>query len=68
MNTPSRFSKLRPPSVINASCLIDVTYENYPKILGVSKKDQNHSVHSVSCLINKASRTSSCSMPSLKCG
>ena len=30
---------IRPPSVVYASCLIDVPYENYPKIVGISKKD-----------------------------
>ena len=28
-------------------------YENYYKILGISRKKQSHSVHSVSCLINQ---------------
>ena len=34
--------------------LIDAPFENYSKVLGISKKEQNHSIHSVSCLINKA--------------
>ena len=33
-------------------CLLYVPYENYSKILGISKKEQKHLIHSVSCLIN----------------
>ena len=40
--------------------------ENYSKLVGIDKKEQNHSVHTVSSLINKALRISSCSMSSLK--
>ena len=40
--------------------------ENYSKLVGINKKEQNHSVHSVSYLINKALRISSCSMSSSK--
>ena len=29
-------------------CLIDAPYENYTKLLGISKKGENHSIHSVS--------------------
>ena len=46
-------------SLINAPCLIDSPGENYSKLLGISKNEQNHSLHSVSCLINKALRISS---------
>ena len=52
-------------SLINAPCLIDTPGENYSKLLGISKNEQNHSLHSVSCLINKALRISSCLMSSL---
>ena len=40
--------------------------DNYSKLVGINKKGQNHSVHSVSYLINKALRISSCSMSSSK--
>ena len=42
------------PSMINALSLIDAPYENYSKILGISKKERNHLIHSFFCLINKA--------------
>ena len=48
--------------------LTDAPYENYSIILGISKKDQNHIVHSVSCLIDKALHVLSCTMLSLKEG
>ena len=32
-------------------CLIYVPYENYSKILGISKKEQKHLIHSVSCVM-----------------
>ena len=52
--------------VLGAPCLINAPYENYFRLLGISKKEQNHSIHSVSFLINKALHISSCSMLSLK--
>ena len=48
--------------------LTDAPYENYSIILGIYKKDQNHIVHSVSCLIDKALHILSCTMLSLKEG
>ena len=36
------------PSLINAPCLIAAPYENYTKHLGTTKKEENHSIHSVS--------------------
>ena len=44
------FSNKRPP-------LIDASYENYFKLIGIGKKEQNHSIHSVVSLIGKALRT-----------
>ena len=35
-------------------------------VLGTSKREQNHSIHSVYCLINKALRISSCPVSSSK--
>ena len=49
-------SCFRRPSLMNALCLIDAPYENYSKIPGISKKEQNQSTHSVSCLINQGLR------------
>ena len=52
LNTPSTpLNFLRCPSLIKAPCLID--RELLQKV-GISKKEQNHSIHLVSCLINKA--------------
>ena len=42
---------LDPPSLINTPCLIYAPHDNYTKLLGISKKGENHSIHSVSCLI-----------------
>ena len=50
---------------MNIPCIIDAPFENYTKIPGISKKEQNHLIHSVLCLINRALRISSCIMPSL---
>ena len=52
--------------VLDAPCLIDAPNENFSKILRISKKEQNHSIHSVSCLVNKVLHISSCSMSSSK--
>ena len=54
------------PTPINVPCLIDAPYEKCSKILGFSKKEENHSIHSVSYLINKALHVSSYSMSSSK--
>ena len=35
-------------------------HENYSEVLGCSVKEQNHSIYSVSCLINKGLRIVSC--------
>ena len=54
--------KLPPPPLPNAvekeNCnrcpsLINASYDNHSKILGISKTGQNHWIHSVSCVINK---------------
>ena len=36
---------------MNAPCLKDDPFENYSKMLEITKKEQNDSIHSVSCLI-----------------
>ena len=62
MNVPPLQCKIciRLPSLINAPRRIDAPYENYSKILGCSIKEQNHSIYSVSYLINKGLRIVSC--------
>ena len=56
LNTPLLcLNYIRRPSLINAP------HEHYSKILGISKREQNHSIHSVSCLINEALCILSCS-------
>ena len=52
----------------NNSKIENNIHENNSKILGISIKEQNHSTHSVSCLINRALRISSCSVSSSKQG
>ena len=47
-NAVKKENCIRCPSLIKAS------YDNHSKILGISKTGQNHSIHSVSCVINKA--------------
>ena len=43
---------IRRPSWVNGPYLIDAASENYSKIVGISRKEWNHSILSVSCLIN----------------
>ena len=69
----SRISLLiltKKPTVLQSkrtvSLVIDAPFEDYSKLSGISKKQKYYSVHSVSCLINKALRISSCSMSSSK--
>ena len=45
---------------IRRSSLIKGPCENYSKILGNSKEEQNHSIYSVSSLMNKGLRIVSC--------
>ena len=56
----------RRPSLINIPLSNNrlLLSENYSKLVGISKKEQNHSIHSVSSLINKVWCISSCSMSS----
>ena len=68
INAPSTLLKFSWTPLSNKCPLSQRAYENYSKILGISKKEQNHSTHSVTCLMNKALHMSSCSMSSLKEG
>ena len=43
---------IRSPSWVNGPYLIDAASDNYSKIVGISRKEWNHSILSVSCLIN----------------
>ena len=68
INAPSTLLKCSWTPLSNKCPLSQRAYENYSKILGISKKEQNHSTHSVTCLMNKALHMSSCSMSSLREG
>ena len=50
------------PSLINAPCVIQVPHDSYSNVLGIRKKERNHSIYSVYCLNNNGLRISmSCS-------
>ena len=52
----SVYNDYRRSFLINAPCVIDTRYENYSKLPEISQTEQNHPIHSVSCLFNKALR------------